>query len=484
MAQDLIERLAGIVGPPQVLVRPQERLVYRSDGNTLFQALPRVVVLPGDREEVAAVMRLCHEAGVPVVPRGAGTGLSGGALPSPEAVLLGLNRLTRIRHVDVRNRCALVEAGVINAHLSEAVRPYGLYYAPDPSSQAACTIGGNIAENSGGAHCLKYGATSQHVLGLEVVCEDGSVLTLGGPERDRPGLDLRGLLVGSEGTMAVVTAAWVRLLPLPPAVETVLALFDHVEEAAEAVSQVIAAGVLPAALEMMDRLAITAVERGAYPVGFPPDLEAVLLLEVDGGAAEVAEEVADILAVVGRLQPRAVRRAETQAERARWWANRKTAFGSMGKIAPAYYVQDGVIPRSELAPVLASVRAIARSYDLPVANVFHAGDGNLHPLLAFDPRTPGATARALEAGSAILKACVDAGGSITGEHGVGVEKQSEMAYMFGAADLALMARVRRAITPDGRMNPGKVLPTPALCIDGRPRPWSTSARPGSEPTVS
>ena len=469
MALDLVAELSAIVGPRFVLSRPNELRVYESDGNTLFAERPRAVVLPSDRDQVAAVLRLCHRLGVPVVPRGAGTGLSGGALPTEGAVVLGLNRMRRIRHIDVANRRALVEPGVINAALSEAVRPFGLYYAPDPSSQAACTIGGNVAENSGGAHCLKYGVTTHHVLGLEVVRSDGEVFMVAGPWREGPGLDLRGLLIGSEGTMAVVTAAWVRLLPLPEAVETVLALFDDEESASQAVSAVIAQGVVPAALEMMDRLAITAVERGAYPVGFPEGLAAVLLLEVDGPREDVAEEAAEILSVVQRFRPRSMRRAESPAERALWWANRKTAFGSMGKIAPAYYVQDGVIPRSALTEVLRAIRAIADDYRLPVANVFHAGDGNLHPLLAYDPRQAGAKERAMAAGSAILEVCVAAGGSITGEHGVGVEKSAEMAFMFSEADLALMARVRQALDPTGRLNPGKVLPTPSRCIDGRPR---------------
>lgn len=466
MAPDpLIEALAGVVGRDRVLSGPAELSVYASDGNALFRSLPRVVVLPASRAQVQGVMRILHPLAVPVVARGAGTGLSGGALPVPGSVVVGMNRMNRILAIDHANRRALVEPGVINAHLSAATRPWGLEFAPDPSSQAACTVGGNVAENSGGAHCLKYGVTTHHVLALELVQADGQVLWLGAPQRESPGLDLRGLVVGSEGTMGIVTGMWLRLIPVPASVETVLAWFNRVEDASDAVSDVIASGVLPAALEMMDRLAIAAVERGAYPVGFPSDLGAVLLLEVDGGREQCQDDTRDILAIVERHRPRAVIRAENPAQRTLWWHNRKTAFGSMGRIAPAYYVQDGVIPRSALCDVLARVQAIGERSGLAIANVFHAGDGNLHPLILFDPKTPGSIERVMAAGTQVLAACVEAGGAISGEHGIGVEKREEMRLMFSQADLALMARVRRAMDPTGRMNPGKLLPTPGQCID-------------------
>ncbi len=476
-ADPLIAELLAIVGPEGVLSSPAELSVYASDGNPLWRALPRAVVLPREHGEVEQVMATLFRHGVPVVARGAGTGLSGGALPVPGGVIVGMNRMNRVLAIDPDNRRALVESGVINAQLSAAARAWGLEFAPDPSSQAACTVGGNVAENSGGAHCLKYGVTSQHILALEVVQADGRALWLGSPHRETPGLDLRGLFVGSEGTMGVCTRLWVRLIPLRASVETVLAMFDRVEDASEAVSGVIASGVLPAALEMMDQLAIAAVERGTHPVGFPADLGAVLLLEVDGGEEQCAEDTADILAQLQRRRPRAVVRADRPAQRELWWQNRKTAFGSMGRIAPAYYVQDGVIPRTALVDVLRRVTRVGEGAGLRIANVFHAGDGNLHPLILFDPRTPGSVERVLSAGTEVLAACVEAGGAISGEHGIGVEKREEMRFMFSEQDLALMDRVRLAMDPTGRMNPGKLLPTPGRCID---RPGlEAPAAPGS-----
>jgi glycolate oxidase len=455
---DALAELSALVGPPWVLRSGADRAVYAQDGNTLFAGDAAAVVLPADRDQTVAVLRVLARHGLAVTARGAGTGLSGGATPPPGGVVVCLSRQDRLLALDPAGRRALVEPGLVNARLSAAAAPHGLRYAPDPSSQSACTLGGNLAENSGGAHCLKYGVTSPHVLAAEWVMADGQAVWLGDPAGDAPGLDLRGLFIGSEGTLGVVTRAWLRLVPEPEAVVTQLALFDDEAAAADAVSAVIAAGVTPAAVEMMDALAITAVERGVHPVGFPAGLAATVLVEVDGPAVDAAEEAAEVEAILRRAGPRSVRRAASAAERDLWWANRKTAFGSMGKIAPAYYVQDGVIPRSALSAVLAEVRAIAADHGLRVANVFHAGDGNLHPLVAFDPAEPGVAERVMACGSAMLAACVRAGGSISGEHGVGLEKRAEMRLMYGEDDLALMRRVKAALDPEGRMNPGKLLP--------------------------
>ncbi|HWI60745.1 MAG TPA: FAD-linked oxidase C-terminal domain-containing protein, partial [Symbiobacteriaceae bacterium] len=453
--KQLAAALRAIVGDRFVLTDPAELRAYDCDGYTIERRAPRGVVLPANTAEVAHVVRTLSEARIPYIPRGAGTGLSGGAIPRGGEVIIGLARMNRLLELDLRNRRARVEAGHVNLRLTQRVRDQGFYFAPDPSSQSACTIGGNVAENSGGPHCLKYGVTTNHVLGLTYVTWDGEVLEL---SADAPGYDLVGLLIGSEGTMGIVTEITVQLLRRPQGVKTVLALFDSVRAASDAVSGIIARGIIPAALEMMDRMAIVAVERGNFPVGYPPGQEAVLLVEVDGLTAGLEAQAEAILAVCRAAGCTEVRVAQTETERSRWWSNRKTAFGAAGKLAPNYYVQDGVIPRSRLADVLGEIAAIGERYGLTIANVFHAGDGNLHPLICYDERIPGMVAKVVEAGSEILAACVRAGGSISGEHGIGIEKQADMVLVYGPDDLAVQQAVHDALDPQDLSNPGKLLP--------------------------
>lgn len=463
--RQLMEALQAIVGQRFVIHDPGELRAYDCDAYTIERCLPRAVVLPASTAEVARVMRLLYNEGIPVIPRGAGTGLSGGAIPRGGEVVIGLSRMRNLVDLDLRNQRATVEAGHINLRLTQAVQDQGYYYAPDPSSQSACTLGGNVAENSGGPHCLKYGVTTNHVLGVTLVTPDGQVLRLGGKSLDTPGYDLVGLLVGSEGTLGIVTEVTVRLLRRPQGVQTVLALFDSVHAASAAVSAVVARGIIPAALEMMDRMAIKAVERGNFPVGYPEDQEAVLIIEVDGLAAGLAEQTEQILDVCRECGCTAVRVAASPEERKRWWDNRKTAFGAAGKLAPDYYVQDGVIPRSRLADVLAAINQIGETYDIIIANVFHAGDGNLHPLICYDAKRPGEVAKVLKAGSEILAACVAAGGTISGEHGIGIEKQGDMHLVYGPDDLAAQQQLHDVFDPADRCNPGKMLPTPGRCTE-------------------
>jgi len=459
--QDLAAELSGAVGARHVLTDPAALAAYACDGFTLVRAQPSCVVLPGTTEEVQAVLRILARRGVPCLARGTGSSLSGGATPLAGAVVLHLSRMNAIGEIDLESGWVEVQPGVINAHVSQAVEPYGFFYAPDPASQQACTIGGNLGENAGGPHCLKYGVTLNHVLMAEVVLADGSLVRLGNLGGEPDGLDLLGLLIGSEGTFGIVTRAWLRIVRRPSAVSTVLALFDDVQEAGRAVSDVIAAGIVPAALEMMDAVAITAVEAGAHPVGYPSDVAGVLIAEVDGAEADIAEETEEIVDLMRRHGVREVRRARDAGERDLWWRNRKTAFGAMGNISPRYHVQDGVVPRSRLPEALRRVGEIARRHGLRVANVFHAGDGNLHPLLLYDDRDPRQVEAVLAAGSEILAACVDLGGSITSEHGVGIEKLEDMPRQFGAAELDAQRAVKRAFDPVGLLNPGKVLPAPA-----------------------
>lgn len=460
----LVDELIGLLGRDAVLFREEDLIAYECDAYTLEKALPRAVVFPKNTEETAEVVRLLNRKKISFIPRGAGTGLSGGATPRGGEVIISLARMNRLLSVDLPNRRALVQPGYINLHLTRAVEDQGYYYAPDPSSQQACTIGGNVGENAGGAHCLKYGVTTNHVLGLKVVLPDGEVTELGGLP-DTPGYDLVGLLVGSEGTLGIVTEITVRLMKKPEGVRTVLALFDRVEDASEAVSDIIAAGILPAALEMMDTLAIEAVEKGTFPVGYPKDIAAVLLVEVDGVEAGLEEQIRRIVDVCRKHRVREVRPAASEEERASWWNNRKTAFGAVGTLSPDYLVQDGVIPRTRLPEVLARVAEIGKEKGVRIANVFHAGDGNLHPLILFDSRVPGETERAVQAGSAILKVCVDVGGSITGEHGVGLEKREEMKYLLTEDELEVQAAIRNVFNPKGLCNPGKLLPEPARCAE-------------------
>jgi glycolate oxidase len=459
--REVIRRLEGAVGRDGVLWRPEELLAFEYDG-TIEKALPQAVVFPTSAEQVAAVVRIALAAGLPVVPRGAGTGLSGGAVAALGGVVVALTRMKRIIEIDAANRLAVVEPGVVNLELSQATAPYGLYYAPDPSSQRACTLGGNVAENAGGPHCLAYGMTTNHVLGLEVVLPDGTIAWLGGRARETPGYDLRGAFVGSEGTLGIVTKIVVRLLRKPEATRTLLAIFDEVDQASEAVSAIIGRGILPTALEMMDREIIRAVEPALH-VGYPMDAGAVLLIEVDGLREAVAEQAVAVREVCLGVGAREVREAEEAAERERLWAGRKGAISAIGRIAPNYYVLDGVVPRTKLPLVLHQVYDACERYGFPVANVFHAGDGNLHPNVLFDERRDGETVRVLEVGAAIMRLCVDAGGSITGEHGVGMEKRSFMEWIFSDDDMAAMAKLKSAFGSGELYNPCKLFPTGKGC---------------------
>ncbi|MFS8578879.1 MAG: FAD-binding protein, partial [Novibacillus thermophilus] len=439
---------------------------YECDGYVIQRGVPRAVVFPSTTEEVSAVVKCLSAQNVPFIPRGAGTGLSGGAIPLGGEVIISLVRMRKLLEVDLENRRAVVQPGLVNLKLNDAVAHRGYYYAPDPSSQRTCTIGGNVAENAGGAHCLKYGVTTNHVLGLELVLPDGEVVDIGGVP-DVPGYDLVGILTGSEGTMGIVTKMTVRLLKNPEQVQTVLAQFDRVEDASRAVSDIIAAGIIPAALEMMDEIAIEGVEAGNYPVGYPKGLGAVLLIEVDGIAAGIEDQIRQIIDVCKKRNVREVKAASDEAERTRWWNNRKQAFGAMGTLSPDYLVQDGVIPRSRLPEVLERITAISRKYGLRIANVFHAGDGNLHPLILFDSRVPGETEKAVQAGSDVLQVCADVGGSITGEHGVGIEKRDEMTYIFSREEIDLQLKVRDVFNPHNLCNPDKIFPSPSLCVEVR-----------------
>ncbi len=468
--------MAAIVGARNCISEPSELSTYECDGLTSMRVTPGLVVLPGSTEEVVAVVRLAREAGMPIVPRGAGTGLSGGALPVPGCVVLALSRMRRILEVDLENGWVRVEPGVANLDVSKHLASAGAYYAPDPSSQSICSIGGNVAENSGGAHCLKYGFTTNHVLGARVVLADGAVVDLGGPVADSPGYDLLAALVGSEGTLAVVTEVVLRILRKPEATRTLFATFPTTDEAGQAVSAIIASGIVPAAIEMMDRLAIVAA-KAATGVDWP-EVGAALLMDVDGPLAEAEHTVASAEGLVRASGALDVRRPRDEDERALMWKGRKSAFAAVGRISPNYIVQDGVIPRSEIAKVLGEVDRLAREAGLRVANVFHAGDGNLHPLVLYDERVGGQQERAEELAGEILRMCIRFGGSITGEHGVGADKVAYMSEMFAPADLETMDLLRAAFDPDRLFNPGKALPTPRLCgeVPGpyRPHPAETA----------
>ncbi len=469
MSRDaLIRELREIVGATYLLVEKEDVIVYEQDASIL-QVMPEIVVLPANVEQVSAVVRAARRENLPIVPRGSGTGLAGGAVPAEGGIVLSLARMNRILEIDLPNRVAIVEPGVINLDVTKSVLKDGLFYAPDPSSQAACSIGGNVANNSGGPHTLAYGVTTNHVLGVEVVLDDGQVVWLGSEVPDSPGYDLCGLFVGSEGTMGIVTKVAVKLMPMREAVRTLLAIFDRMDLATQTVVDITAAGIIPAALEMMDQLTIEAVERGR-PVGYPRDAAAVLLVELEGVREHTERTATLVQAICSRNGAREVRVAQSEAERQLLWKGRKEAFGALGALAPNYYVQDGVVPRSRLPEIMREVAEISQRYGLKVANVFHAGDGNLHPNILFDMRTPGELDRVIEAGAAIVKACVAAGGSITGEHGIGLEKKAYIGLMFTAEDLDAMARVRRAFDPDGRFNPAKLFPTPITCAEMRREP--------------
>jgi glycolate oxidase len=457
----LMRALAGAVPGGGLITAPEELRTYECDGLTGHRVVPAAVVLPESTDQVAACVRACHGAGVPFVARGSGTGLSGGALPVADGVVIGLSRMRRILSVDLDTQRVVVQPGVTNLQVSDAIRAGGYYYAPDPSSQQVCSIGGNVAENSGGAHCLKYGFTTTHVVGATMVTAAGRIAHLGGAVADTPGYDLLGVIVGSEGTLGIVTEVVLNVIPLPESVRTVLCAFASMGDAGNAVSSIIAAGIVPAAIEMMDRLAIQATEASVH-AGYP-DCEAALIVELDGPESECAsmfEEVVRICSAAGATQTRV---AADAIERALIWKGRKAAFAAMGRISPQYYVQDGVIPRSRLGAVLEGIRVLEREHRLRVANVFHAGDGNLHPLVLYDASHPGEAERGAALAERILDLCIAEGGSLTGEHGIGTDKACSMPKMFSAAALDVFTRIRAAFDPDGLCNPGKVLPTPRLC---------------------
>ena len=461
---EIVDALRQIVPGEGVIASEPERRAYESDGLTAYHQLPLVVVLPSRVEEVAAVLRYCKELGVKVVPRGAGTSLSGGALPLADGVLLGMAKFNRIIEIDYDNRCVVAQPGVTNLALTQAVEHAGFYYAPDPSSQIACTIGGNVAENSGGVHCLKYGLTTNNILGAELVLMDGEIIRLGGKHFDAEGYDLLGVITGSEGLLGVVTEVTVRILPKPTAARALLIGFGATEDAGNCVAAVIAAGIIPGGMEMMDRPAIHAAE--AYvKVGYPLDVEALLIVELDGAPAEIDHLIAQVEAIAREHHAASVRISGDDAERLAFWSGRKAAFPAVGRISPDYYCMDGTIPRGRLAQVLTGISVLSEKHGLGVANVFHAGDGNLHPLVLYDANKPGETERAEAFGSDILRLCVEVGGVLTGEHGVGVEKRDLMGTMFNESDLAHQQRVKCAFDPDGLLNPGKVFPQLHRCAE-------------------
>src|SRR5438094_744890 len=467
----LADELRAIIGEDGVVCKPEELLVYECDAYTLEKSLPNVVVLPRSTEEVVAIVKLCVKHEVPFIPRGAGTSLSGGVLAVTGGVMITLSRMNRIVSVDVRNRRALVEAGCVNAWITNAVKSQGLLYAPDPSSQPACTIGGNVATNSGGPHTLKYGVTTNHVLGFEMVLPDGEVVWLGtkpdgGEEVD--GYDLRGAVIGSEGMFGIVTQVLVRLIKAPQAYKTMLGVFESVEDASQTVSDIIAAGIVPGALEMMDQLITQAVE-AAYQFGFPLDAGALLIVELDGLAAGLEEQSGRIVEICRKNRAREVRVAKDEAERALLWKCRKRAFGAIGGLSPNYLTQDGVVPRSKLPEIMQFIRATSGKYGLRIPNVFHAGDGNIHPLVLYDERDPDQVRRALAAGHDILDKCIELGGSVTGEHGIGVEKIDFMEKQFTKDDLDAMRALRRVFDPENRCNPHKMFPGSKRCADFAPR---------------
>ncbi len=463
MDPEIIARFSAAVGEKNCIREPEQLRTYESDGLASFRATPGIVVLPASTEEVSACVKIAREAGMPIVARGAGTGLSGGALPVAGCLLMGMARMKRVLQVDLDNAFMRVQPGVINLDVSKLIGPQGWYYAPDPSSQSVCTIGGNVAENSGGAHCLKYGFTVNHVLGVRIVLGDGAVIDLGGPVPDQPGYDLTGVVVGSEGMLGIVTEVVLRVLRKPEATRTFFATFPSTTEAGKAVSAIISSGIVPAAIEMMDRLAIVAA-KAATGVDWP-DVGAALLMDVDGPLAECEHTSASAIELARQCGSLEIRVPRDAAERELMWKGRKSAFAAVGRIARNYIVQDGVIPRSAIARVLEEIAQLTARAGLRVANVFHAGDGNLHPLVLFDARVPGEEKLAEELAGQILRTCLRYGGSITGEHGVGADKAQYMPEMFSENDLETMGRLRCAFDPEARFNPGKMFPTPRLCGD-------------------
>jgi glycolate oxidase len=457
-----VDALREIMGPDGVLDAKSELLVYECDAFVLEKRSPLVAVFPRTPQQIARIVKLCVAEGVPFIPRGAGTSLAGGGAPVDGGVILVLTRMNQILEVNLRDRCAVVEPGVVNGLLNKHLAGTGFHYAPDPSSQGACTIGGNCGTNAGGPHTLKYGVTVNHVLGAEIVTADGEIVRVGGPAEDAPGLDLVGTLVGSEGTLAIITKIWVRLTRNPQGVRTMLGVFDSVDDATQAISGIIGAGIIPAALEMMDQGIVVAVEE-AFHFGFPLDAEAVLLIEVDGLEAGLDAHRDRIAAICRENSAREVRFAADSKERLQLWKCRKQAFGAIGRLSPSYCTQDGVVPRTKLPHILRRIREIGRKYDVRIVNVFHAGDGNLHPILLFDERDREQVKRVLAASDEILSECIACGGSVTGEHGIGLEKISFMRRLFSEDDVEVMTRLRDALNPRGLLTPGKMLPTAGAC---------------------
>src|SRR5437763_935239 len=460
----LLDRLRALVGPGGLLTAASELTVYECDGFTIEKNKPDVVVFPTTTEQVVQVVKACNELNVPFLPRGAGTSLAGGCHPVGGGVMIALANMKRILEVNYRDRYAVIEPGVVNLWLTNHLKPQGYHFAPDPSSQGACTIGGNVATNSGGPHTLKYGVTVNHVLGLEFVLPDGRVVETGGPVEDCPGYDLTGVIVGSEGTFGIATKAWVRITRTPEAYRTLLGVFETVDDATNTISDLIGAGIIPAALEMLDQLILQAVEE-AFHFGFPLDAGAVLIMEVDGLEAGLDDDAERITAIARKNHAREVRKAGSDAERLLLWKCRKQAFGAVGRLAPSYCTQDGVVPRTRLPHILREITRIGEKYNLRIANVFHAGDGNIHPILLFDERDPDQVKRVLAASHEILDECLRCGGSVTGEHGIGVEKIDFMPKLFTPEDLGVMLRLRSALNPEGRCSPRKMLPTAGACIE-------------------
>jgi glycolate dehydrogenase FAD-linked subunit len=460
----LIDRLRAIVGAQNLLTERPDLLVYECDGFTIEKNQPEVVVFPTTTDQIVRIVKVCNEENVPFLARGAGTSLAGGCVPVGGGVMIALARMKKILEVNYANRFAVVEPGVVNKWLSDQCKDRGFHFAPDPSSQGACTIGGNVATNSGGPHTLKYGVTVNHVLGVELVLPDGRVVVCGGPAEDNPGYDLTGVIVGSEGTFGIVSKAWVRITRNPEAYRTLLGVFDTIDDATNTISDIIGAGIVPGALELLDRLILGAVE-AAFKFGFPLDAGAVLIMEVDGLNAGLDEEAAKIEAIAKKNNAREVRRANTDAERLLLWKSRKQAFGAVGRLAPSYCTQDGVVPRTRLPEMLRFITAVSEKYGVRIANVFHAGDGNIHPILLFDERDPAQVKKVLQASHEILDECIRLGGSVTGEHGIGVEKLDFMPKLFTPDDLAMMVRLRSAFNPTNLCSPNKMLPTAGACAE-------------------
>lgn len=461
----LVARMKAIVGNENVLTATADLAAYECDGFTIAKTKPNVVVFPTTTEQIVGIVKTCNEMGVSFLARGAGTSLAGGCVLVGGGVMIALARMKRILEVNTRDRYAVVEPGVVNVWLTNALKPHGFHYAPDPSSQGACTIGGNVATNSGGPHTLKYGVTVNHILGVEMVLPDGRVVTVGGPIEENPGYDLTGTIVGNEGTFGVVSKVWVRLTKNPEAYRTLLGVFETIDDATNTISDIIGAGIVPAALELLDKTMLSAVE-AAFKFGFPLDAEAVVIMEVDGLAAGLQEEADRIEGIARKNKAREVRKANTEAERMALWKARKQAFGTIGRLGyPSYCTQDGVVPRTKLPEIMRHIVSTAKKYRLGICNVFHAGDGNVHPILMFDERDPDQVKRVLEASHEILAECVALGGSVTGEHGIGVEKMAFMPKLFSTQDLEAMAAIRQVFNPEGRCSPSKMLPMGGGCIE-------------------